>query len=132
MGLGVGLGELFGDVLAVGEAFGVPPVLEPRPCRTIAPTVPSSRMTTTAMTAGTSHAGRSTGPRSAGRRATVEGLGAGARMGVGGIVPGAGWLADGDGAAAVDEEDGFTSAAPADQTGAAAGDQVCFGVFVSG
>lgn len=86
-------------------------------------------MTTTAMTAGTSHAGRPMGLRSAGRRATVEGLGAGAR-GVGGTVAGRA-PAGGEGAVVEDENDGLSSVPPPLQTGAATGDQVWSGAFVS-
>jgi hypothetical protein len=74
VGVGLALGEVLGDVLAVGELVAaVPPLDLPRLARMIPPMVPSSRMTTTAMTAGISHVGRSDDAPRAGRRATVGG-----------------------------------------------------------
>jgi hypothetical protein len=91
-GVGLALGLVLGDVLAVGELVAVPGVDGPRLDRMKAP-VPRRRRMTTAMTAGISHGGRSDGPPPPwGLRATVgrrAGVGGGARSGVGAGATGA-------------------------------------------
>src|ERR1700674_3913154 len=93
-GVAVGLvfGLVLGDVLALGEVVTPPVVDGPRWAR-MNPPVPSSRRSTTAMTAGISHGGRSDGPPPPwGLRATVgmrAGVGAGARSGAGAGATGA-------------------------------------------
>jgi hypothetical protein len=58
-GLGLALGDPFGDVL--GDVVATLLFDGPRLARTMAPTLPSSRITKMAMIAGTSHGGRSEG-----------------------------------------------------------------------
>ena len=90
--VGLALGLVFGDVLALGEGVP-PPVVAPPRCVRMKPPVPSRSSSTTPITAGISHAGRSDGPPPVGLRATVglrAGVGAGARSGVGAGAEGAG------------------------------------------
>jgi len=83
-GLALALGDPFGEVL--GEEVAMLLFDEPRLARTIAPMLPSSRITTIAMIAGTSHGGRSEAWSRVGRRGA-----GGLRAGVGGgMVMGAG------------------------------------------
>ena len=90
--LGLVLGLVLGEVLALGEVVTPPVVDGPRWARMKLP-VPSRRMSTTPMTAGMSHGGRSEGPPPPwGLRATVgwrAGVGGGARSGVGAGATGA-------------------------------------------
>lgn len=137
--VGLGDGDGLADAFGVGEAFAVPPDPVPRPCKRIRPTVPISRMAMIAMTAGIIQDGRSIGPRFAGRGGTVDGLRAGARIGVGGTVAGAGAELGGAAGGVVDKEDredeGVTSAPAGVHTGGATGSQVCccgWGALVSG
>jgi hypothetical protein len=90
--VGLVFGLVLGEVLALGEVVEPVGVDGPRWAR-MKPPVPSSRRSTTAMTAGISQGGRSDGPPPPwGLRATVgmrAGLGAGARRGVGAGATGA-------------------------------------------
>src|SRR6202521_953016 len=92
LALGLVLGLVLGEVRALGEVVTPPVVDGPRWAR-MNPPVPSSRRSTTAMTAGISHGGRSDGPPPPwGLRATVgmrAGVGAGARSGAGAGATGA-------------------------------------------
>lgn len=86
LALGDVWGDALGDVFAVGEVEAVPLDDPPRLARMIPPTVPSSRISTTAMIAGISHDGRWEEPPPAGLRATLglrAGVGAGAYVGEG-------------------------------------------------
>src|ERR1700686_2391687 len=80
LALGLALGEVLGEVWGEvpGDVAATPPDDPPRWVRK-KPPVANRSTSTTPMIAGTSHAGRSEGPLSDGRRATV-----GLRAGVGG------------------------------------------------
>src|SRR3981081_966761 len=118
VGVGLALGDALGEVLAGGDGVAPPVVVLPRPERTMPPTVPSSRITTTAMMAGISHDGRSAIPPPAGLRATARPP-AGAIGGLGGVRVGGGVRA-GVAAATAGAE-----APPGFHAGASTGAHVC-------